>query len=398
MKKAEMRGRFYWIFIMVSMLLVSSCDWPYSPATQQQPSGGGSSTTEAGIVYPVNSDNQICNPSISQNDNYPGCMLWLNFKGTLETNGAPAGWDNAAKQHDRLTISDTANAVKWFMMRDELTVEGEIQDPEWSTHPDYLVCLGSDGSKSSWDGFAVRISDRKVLKFNEDKIAGEATPHIWLPDSVTSTGEADNISYGAHGFADRESIKDFFGTYNVKIAYSVIENGLTIYYMDYNNANPSPVKLPKPSDKSDWKAESPMISPDGNWVTFNIFEKLDLYVTYVQELKAGSKPYLIEEDASAPHWWVHPVDSTQIYVVYTKLPANYFVKEELTETELQNTGAAGITVKQRLALYPGLAQHAALEKLDEAQTIVKLPFKGGLSRDGNFLCTGYAWAYLMKLY
>ena len=98
-------------------------------------------SSEIGKIYTVNGDNQVCNPSISQDTvNFPASMLWLNFQGDLDVKSADSEYTvsvSKVRQHDRLTISDTAKNVKWYLMRDLSKGECQFQDPEWSTHPDY---------------------------------------------------------------------------------------------------------------------------------------------------------------------------------------------------------------------------------------------------------------------
>jgi hypothetical protein len=342
---------------------------------------------------------QICNPSMSQDTVlYKGCMLWLNFSGDLITANSPAGFSDPAQQHDKLIISDSANRVVWFMERpDDIPIEGEIQDPEWSTHPNYIACLGGNAANKIWDGYAVRLSDHAYLKFNEDKIDGIATPHIWISDTATAGAAASNPTYDANGFVDRESINEFFGTYDVKIAYAKDENGFTLYYLDYSQTTPTPVKLPKPEGRENWKAESPLISPDGKWVAYNCFEQLDFYVAYIQALSDGSTPYVLEEDACDPHWWVHPDDPSLVYVVYAKLTGSYYVKEDLGDKTVLQTASAGYTVKQQVLLFPGRPTHAGLQMVGSPQRLVNLPFRGGMSPDGVYMCTGYAYGYIIGL-
>jgi hypothetical protein len=379
--------------VMVSVF----CQWPYSPERQAQ----GVTVQEADSrIFRVNAGQQICNPSISQDDvNYPGCMLWLNFSGPLSVSNPPAGYTLPAGQHDRLTISDSANNVRWFIKKPgDIPIEGEIQDPEWSTHPDYIVCIGGNPSGSVWDGYAVRVSDKKYLKFNDGKLAGIATPHIRLPDSVFTGGEADSLQYDTEtGFVDRESVNDFFGTYDVRIVYAKVENGFTLYFIDYSQASPQPVKLAKPEGRETWYCESALISPDGDWVAYNCYENVEFYMSYVQQLSAGSQPYLVEEDACDPHWWVHPRDRSLVYLVYSKVTGSYFVKEDFTDDQVEQQGLAGSTVKQQVELFAGMPAHAGVQFAGSPQTLANLPFRGGLSRDGWYMCTGYAYGYIMGL-
>ena len=137
----------------------------YSPdpfvADYSNNSGSGSVETAIGKIYPVdgneNDDQQTCNPSVSQDTvNFPASMLWLNFT-KLIVNRHDVGYSvTEVSQHDRLTVSDTANDVKWYLMIDESLGECQFQDPEWSTHPDFIVSLRGQGLNATLHAFPFR--------------------------------------------------------------------------------------------------------------------------------------------------------------------------------------------------------------------------------------------------
>ena len=135
--------------------------------------------------------------------------------------------------HDRLTISDTANNVKWYLMIDKDKGECQFQDPEWSTHPNFVVALrGYDvnGSKACEDLdygiFAVRTSDKEKFWFYEKKIIGEATPHVWVDPMAEAPEDGDD-----------STIEGFFGTKNVRLTYIEGEQypQRKIVFVDYAN-------------------------------------------------------------------------------------------------------------------------------------------------------------------
>lgn len=392
--------------VICSIILQLFCSWPYSPEKEAIPNSntdtGDQNISGSGIVYEVNVKKQTCNPSISQDQiNYPACMIWLGFDGDLEVNipNSIVGYTTKnVLQHDRITISDTSNNVRWFILNTELGLgeKSQIQDPEWSAHPDYIACLGED-EKSNWDGYAIRISDKACLKLCEDKMIGVSTPHIWLPDSITSTGVVSVPEYNlATGFIIKSQIQQFFGTTNVKIVYSVRTSGLSVYYVDYNDINPKPVALVKPKGKEIWDCESPLISPEGNWVVYNCAADLFTNSSYIQRLKPDIAPVIVTENGYEPHWWVNP--KGDYYIIYNSVVNGKVVQSVLSDPNVQQSGSAGKTIKQKLMGSAGnVPVHMGLCKDGEYDLIVDLPFKGGMSPDGNFLCTGYIYTYLMQL-
>ncbi|MBN1130364.1 MAG: hypothetical protein JXA71_15335 [Chitinispirillaceae bacterium] len=405
-KRSLTAGLFFCLLIGAA-----GCDFPYSPL--QQPDPQGTDTTPdtgvigSGVLYQVNVNQQTCNPSVSQSPHYPGCMLWLGFN-TLTVRIPPTvtGYDTTAiAQHDRLTISDTGNNVRWFIMRSEVDTRGELQDPEWSTHPDYIVCLV--GLKTEpFSGCAIRLSDKAVLKINNAKLTEFSTPHIWLPDSAASGGAAAAPEWDSLGFATKATVQEFFGTTNVKCIYMIPERVGTLYFIDYSGSgDPVPVPLRKPEGKEQWYCESPLISPDGNWVVYHCYQRGtetngDAYVSFIQRLTPDAEPVLIAEKASDPHWWVDP-NSKVYYIVYSVTQGKYFSGYRYNEPVIEETGVAGTTIKQRLrgSWVDGPAHMGGLEIDPDVKpyTLVRLPFKGGLSPDGYFLATAYHYAYLMRL-
>ena len=396
--------RAFTIQLLFLGFLALRCDFPYSPSKQFPPQGTEVVRVEGGAtIYLINKGKQICNPSVSQDDaNFPACMLWLGFNEDLIVN-VPSEWKEIyntsnVEMHDRITISDTSNTVRWFLKKGiDIPVHGEIQDPEWSNHPGYIACLG-ENEQRKWDGYVVRIHDKKHLKFCSSTMGNTSTPFVWLPESAPApNGIAENPVYDSNGFVDKASISAFFGTTNVKIAYSKRENGATLYYIDYSKDNPGPVRLSKPREKESWKAESPLISPTGDCVVYNCFSTPTNYSAYIQKLDPRSNAVLIDDNASDPHWWRHPFDSSKLFLIYAKIPDAHIVPQRLEEPSLQEDGSAGQTVKRPVAIYGGdLPLHASIE-LGDPEILLSLPFKGGLSKKGDFLATGLRYAYLAKL-
>ena len=181
----------------------------YSPepfvADYTDNSGSSKTETAIGTIFPVDGNEskseQTCNPSVSQDTvNFPSSMLWLNFN-KLIVKDHDSGYSlTEVAQHDRLTVSDTANNVKWYLMIDKDEGECQFQDPEWSTHADYIVALrGKRFKKSQSCGdaldfgiFAVRTSDKKKFWFKEEGIIEEATPHVWVDPTAKASGDGDD--------------------------------------------------------------------------------------------------------------------------------------------------------------------------------------------------------------
>jgi hypothetical protein len=397
--------------IICLALMILNCDFPYAPAPEP---GIGSvknnkvdtGTIGSGYLYSVNIGQQVCNPSVTRSPAYPSCMLWLGFtKMTVKIPDNMTGFDTMSiAMHDRLTILDTGNTVRWFLMRSAIDTKGELQCPEWSTHPDYIACLVGTINQP-FSGWAVRLSDKQALKFCNRGLEEFSTPHLWLPDTAhSSSSVASSVTYDNNGLADKEFIFQFFGTKKVKFVYSLASKGGNIYLADYSvDSVVVPISLEKPSGKEGEQCASPLISPDGNWVAYHCYSNSaqgTQYSSYIQRLKPGSKPILIAEGASDPHWWVDIYNDNTYYIICTVTDGAYYCEYDFSDPSIESTGSAGSTLKIKLkGTYADVPEHVGALEVDEAapDTLVRLPFKGGLSRDGYFLCTAYKFAYIMKL-
>ena len=394
---------------------MNGCDFPYSPKPQPDPYKGqtipidtAGSAVIGGHLYPVNPRQQTCNPSISQSPFFPGCMLWLGFD-QLSVN-APDSLGaysiTRVKEHDRLTIVDTANTVRWYMMLGDFNAAGELQCPEWSTNPNYIVCLIGTLSKP-YSGYAARVSDKKYLKICDKNLEQFSTPHLWVPDSAFAPPGAavDSPEFDSNGFVVKDQVVRFFGTTRCKFVYTLYKNGGTLYYVDYSaGGDPAPIPLHKPAGRESWLCDSPLFSPDGNWIAFDCFENSaqgNYYGSYIQRLSPDSNPVLIADKASDPHWWVDRYAADQYYIVYTQTNGPYFTEYDFADPSIAGSGIAGSTVMRRLKGSwqdaPGFIGGLEIDDSYSPLTLVRLPFKGGLSPDGRFLCTAYEYAYLLRL-
>lgn len=357
-----------------------------------------SSTADFGTIYPVDGGKQICNPSVSSDTvNYPASMLWLNFSGSLSVKDAPVGYTTSGvAEHDRLTVSDTAGKVLWFVLRDSVPgAECQFQDPEWSASPDYIVALGgrvAKGAKSCDDAIdygilAFRMSDKnkKPYWFYKDSISELATPHLWVGSASAAVDSSDSLG-------------TFFGTDSVKLVY--VSEDDKVIFVDFANGGKR-VTLPRPSGRSGWMMDSPLISPDGKWITYNILEDSFTWESYIQELAANSTPVKIPTDSTTslepvqPHWWQF---GSRLFVVWAEFPSGnaWLNKADLTNASAQD-GSVGRTCMREVKLTAGAPMDIAVEWTGAVREIASVPFTGGRSPDGHFLATGTNNGYLLML-
>jgi hypothetical protein len=333
-------------------------------------------------------------------------MLWLGFD-HLSVNVPQSIAESYSLQsiqtHDRLTITDTSNVVRWYIFRNEMASRGEIQCPEWSTHPDYIDCLVGTKTKP-YSNYAIRLSDKKSIKLIDNALEEFSTPHLWVSqDSTIPPANSDSIRYDQNGVIDIQSVHTFFRTDKVICTYGLPQKSGTIYYIDFSK-RPVPVALPKPEGKETWTCHSPLISPDGNWVTYHCYliaAQGMQYASYIQRLSPGAKPILIAESASDPHWWIDIYNNDEYYIIYTFTPGPYFIETDFLQANAEQSGS-GATLKQKLkgTWHNEVPSHVTTLTPDNSvppDTLVKLPFKGGLSPDGRYLGTAYKYAYILDL-
>ncbi len=171
-------------------------------------------------------------------------------------------------------------------------------------------------------------------------------------------------------FITTDSIAAFIGTSNVKIAYTLNEGSRWVYFIDFNKPSPMPLKLKKPAGKENINGDSPLISPDGSFVTYYLTHGADFQGAYLQKLDSLASPVLIAANGTEPHWWK---DATgQVYIIYsnqmmstTLVKGNYFTYRQ--KVSLEGNGSL----------------------IGPAEEIAPYAMNGGMSENGRFLCTGY---------
>lgn len=395
--------RYFSLTALSLLLALSAC--VYEPEQFVESEKGGktsnNSTTDMGALYAVNDGKQICNPSVSQDSkNYPASMLWLNFGGTLKVK-APDSVYTTSKvvQHDRLSVSDTSGKVLWYLMRDTEAGDCQFQDPEWSTHPNYIVALrafnskGESGCKESdmdYGMFAVRMSDKKKFFFYNKEMSEFATPHLW----VETGAEPDSAA------AD-STVEGFFGTNQVRLVY--VNKKDEIVFVNYANGGTKSAKtLKKPSGVDGWMMDSPMISPDGNFVVYNMINSsMTGWKSYIQELSENSKPIEIEKSSGMisepvqPRWFAY---AERLFVMWTEFPqgSQFVNKNDLTEVSVQD-GSAGRTAMREVSLVAGAPSDLAFAWAGDMIEIAPIPMIGGRSPDGRFVATGTNLGFLLEL-
>ncbi len=178
-------------------------------------------------------------------------------------------------------------------------------------------------------------------------------------------------------FPSSSTIATFLGTTNTnfKIAYVLTNNGAAdVYYVDFNDSAPAPIALSKPASLANLDADKPLLSPDGTFVTFGLFNGKNIEGAYIQKLNTTAKPVLISATGTRPHWFQDPATGS-LYIIYS---TEFFIGT----TTMPSSGSA-FTLKQQVSLAD------TGSRVGSAVQIAPYPMIGGLSGDGTFLCSGY---------
>ena len=144
-----------------------------------------------------------------------------------------------------------------------------------------------------------------------------------------------------------------------------------------------------------------MISPDGNFIVYNVLENPTTWEAYIQELSANSSPVKIERgqnslsEPAQPHWFAF---GGRLFVVWTEFPSGSQMlnKNDLTQESVQD-GSVGRTVMREVRLTEGAPRDLAVEWVGDVREIASIPMIGGRSPDGRFLATGTNYGYLLEL-
>jgi hypothetical protein len=171
-------------------------------------------------------------------------------------------------------------------------------------------------------------------------------------------------------FISGDSLQAFAGTLNVKIAFTLNEGSRFVYFVDFNQPAPVAVKLKKPAGKESLSGDSPLISPDGLFVSYFLTHGADIQGAYFQKLNSTAEPVLVSANGTEPHWWKDSLGQT--YIIYS---------DQLLSSAL--VSGANFTYRQKVSL----DGNASLT--GPAERIAPYAMNGGMSANGRFLCTGY---------
>lgn len=177
--------------------------------------------------------------------------------------------------------------------------------------------------------------------------------------------------------ASRDMVRDFLKKtdYRFKFAFTR-KSDQSIYIVDFSGS-PSPRVY---RFVSNGQPDSPLFSPDGQWITWFVRLSATTQKVYVRSISDGSAAVEIAAQGTDPHFWEDSLKN--LFVVYSD-------KYQVSLNELPAI--------QGYATYRQKVDPATGQKSGSREVLAEKPFNGGLSEDGRYLCTGYSDGALYDL-
>jgi hypothetical protein len=181
----------------------------------------------------------------------------------------------------------------------------------------------------------------------------------------------------------RDTIRNFLGisSYDFKLAFTNTHGDQALYVVDFSrmdsnvvtgDKHPKVVKVASDPNRPGYQFDSPLFSPDGSLVTYFLRSGVASQVPYVQPADGQSAAVAVAANGTDPHFWD---SSGTLFVVYSD---KFLVQINELPTI---TGFA--TYCQQIDAATGA-------KIGDRKILAAKPFNGGRSKNGRYLCTGYA--------
>jgi hypothetical protein len=180
-----------------------------------------------------------------------------------------------------------------------------------------------------------------------------------------------------------DSIRNFLGapSNSFKLAFTNASDQ-ALYIVDFSQnevdpttgeQHPSVVKLPRDPARPGWNFDSPLLSPDGKLVTYYLRSGATQQAPYVQDVSGATAAISVASVGTDPHFWV---DSTgELFIIYSD--------KNLTQINMLSSLSGSSTFQQKIDPSTGAL-------IGSRTVLFNKPFNGGLSKNGRYLCTGYA--------
>jgi len=186
-------------------------------------------------------------------------------------------------------------------------------------------------------------------------------------------------------FPSKSDIQNFVGFANVKLAFTLTTTVSNVYFLDYNNYNDSaflPLQLKKPKGMESFNCARSRISPDGSFVAYYLTAGATINGAYIQRLDTAATPVLVDANGTEPHWWQD--SSGGVYIIYSNVIL------------VPTTGGINKNIGQTFKRKVDLTGNGSVS--GTALVIAPYPMNGGLSADGQYLCTGYESAAFYNIF
>jgi len=145
-----------------------------------------------------------------------------------------------------------------------------------------------------------------------------------IPASISGTPQrtAQNMVSSDTIIVTAAQVQNFLGGATGKLVYTKwakdsFKKGRSLWFIDFSE---SPLVEHLILTESDGEPRNAIISRDGNWITYNVWDESNTSVPYICPLRSngGASKIKIDNTGAQPHWWRHP-QSGKEYIIYNGL-------------------------------------------------------------------------------
>lgn len=253
---------------------------------------------------------QGCNSSISLDTNsFPGCQAFMPFAGPLylfNPDLAP-GQTEYFDMNGIVVIADTSNTMKWSIHKGQFDSVDQIQDSEWTTHPEFLCLLGGKRKLGiqiyDWSGYLIRIRDKQSLRIVSNGMIEQSDIHVWVGGNRMNRSFAPS-TFDSNGMNSYAAVTSFVGFSEAKVAYMLRDNFARsfIRVVTYQSGDVEIADLVSPTFLENGEIQDLLFSPDGKYIASTWFDRSTFIPSSCVVNIENSRFQIIRRNSMAPHW------------------------------------------------------------------------------------------------
>lgn len=261
-------------------------------------------------AYRLQAGVQGCNSSVSLDTvNFPGCQAFMPFAGPsyLFNPDSIPGTREYFEMNDRVVIADTSNSMKWTIHKSQFDSVDEIQDPEWTTHPEFMCLIGGKRkpriSNFDWSGYLIRIKDKQNLRIVSNRMIEISDPHVWIGGNRVERSSAP-LTFDTNGVTSYAAVTGFTGFSEARVAYMLRDNFARsfIRVIIYQSGDAKTADLVTPDSLANGAIQDLRFSPDGKYIAFTWWNRSTLTPSSCVVNIETSRFQILHRNSMAPYW------------------------------------------------------------------------------------------------